>query len=178
VRGWLAGCDYPDVRYIREAVGPAGLAERPRAEAAAAVTRAMARIYNRLAHEAATAYVWVLEDDVRPPPDACCRLLRGFDPQTGSVAAAYRSRSGGGYVAWGPSQRRYASEGAGVQEVGGNGFGCVVLRGGVLRGSVFTATLDEPAYDNAFYRRLAALGLKAKLDWSVACEHLAGGEGG
>jgi hypothetical protein len=54
------------------------------------------------------------------------------------------------------------------------GFGCVVVRGDVLRETVFTATLDIPAYDNAFYYRLGATGLTAKADWSVACRHRSG----
>lgn len=171
VRCWLATCDYPDVRYIREAVGEAGLAERPRLAAAREVTLAMARIYNRMAREVTTDYVWVLEDDILPPDDVCERLLRGFDDQTASVSAAYRSRFANGYVAWEHTQQKFLTRGDGLQEVGGNGFGCVILRGHVLRDTVFTATLDYPAYDNAFYHRLHGTGLKARIDWSVECEH-------
>ncbi|HJT76342.1 MAG TPA: glycosyltransferase family 2 protein [Gemmataceae bacterium] len=175
VRAWVAGCDYPDVRHVRQAVGEPGLADRDRRAAVREATLAMARIYNRLARLVTTDYVWVVEDDVLPPDDACERLLRGFDERTASVSAAYRSRFGDGYVAWEHTQQRFLQKGQGLQRVGGNGFGCVVLRGSVVRDTVFTATIDYPAYDNAFYHRLFATGLEAKVDWSVECEHRAGG---
>jgi len=171
VRGWVAGCDYADVRHWRAAVGAPALADRPRRQAARDVGLAMARIYGRLSTEATTDYVWIIEDDVLPPLDACERLLRGFDQSTASVSGAYLSRFAGGYVAWARNQRRYSTRGSGLEAVGGNGFGCVVIRGDVLRETVFTATIDLPAYDNAFYHRLPATGMGAKLDWSVECEH-------
>jgi hypothetical protein len=153
-------------------VGQAGLADRPRLEVRAEVSLAMARIYNRMARELVTDYVWVLEDDVLPPIDACERLLRGFDGLTASVSAAYWSRFANGYVAWHHNQSRITSRQCGLQHVGGNGFGCVVLRGQVVRDTVFTAALDWAAYDNAFYGRLRMMGFAAKVDWSVECEHL------
>lgn len=74
-------------------------------------------------------------------------------------------------MAWQPNQRRYAARGEGVERVGGNGFGCVIIRGEVLRQTIFTASIDFAAYDNAFYYRLPLTGLRAKIDWSVECEH-------
>jgi hypothetical protein len=170
VRHWMAGCDYRDARHWREAVGEPGLAELPRGDAAHEVTLAMTRIYNRLAREAITDYVWVVEDDVLPPLDACRRLLRDFDPQTASVSGVYRSRFGEEYVVWRRADE-IASGGSGVEQVAGNGFGCVVLRGDVLRETVFTASIDLPAYDTAFYYRLPSTCLTAKVDWSVECDH-------
>ena len=172
VRRWMLSCDYPDVRHARHAVGQAGLADQPRREVQEAVSLAMARIYNRMARELTTDYVWALEDDVSAPDDACRRLLEGFDERTGSVSAAYWSRFANGYVAWDRRQRRIAVKGRGLQTVGGNGFGCVVLRGGLARETVFTATLDWPAYDTAFYWRLQRAALAAKVDWSLECQHL------
>lgn len=171
IRGWVLDCDYADVRHIRQAVGQPGLADLPRALSAGAVTQAMARIYNRLAREATTDYVWVLEDDVFPPDDACERLLRGFDRDVASVSATYWSRFSNAWVAWHSDQRMIRERREGLQSIGGNGFGCVVLRGDVLRNAVFTATIDSQAYDNAFYIRLSRTGLKAMIDWSVLCEH-------
>ncbi|HEV3025302.1 MAG TPA: glycosyltransferase, partial [Pirellulales bacterium] len=160
-----------DVRHVRAGVGPAGLADEPRLAALDQVRSAMTRIYNWVAREATTEYVWVVEDDVLPPVDACERLLRAFDADTSSVTGVYPSRWRDGFVVWEANQQKYTVRGQGVQRVGGNGFGCVVLRGGVLRGTVFSTTIDHPAYDNAFYHRLAATGLAAKFDWSVECEH-------
>ena len=172
VRTWILACDYPDVRHVRQAVGEAGLADKPRRQVKAEVSLAMARIYNRMARELTTDYVWVLEDDILPPADACQRLLEGLDEFTASVSGAYWSRYAGGYVAWDRNQSRITRKQEGLQQVGGNGFGCVVLRGAIVRDTVFTATMDYPAYDNAFYWRLQMTGLAAKVDWSLECEHL------
>lgn len=171
VRQWIGQCDYPDIRHLCESVGAIGLAERPRREAAREVSLAMARIYNRMAHEVTTDYVWVVEDDVIPPDGACESLLRGFDRQTASVSAVYPSRFSNAYVVWDLGQQMLSKRNGGLEDVGGNGFGCVMLRGEVVRQTVFTATLDAAAYDNAFYYRLPAFGLKAKVDWSIECRH-------
>jgi GT2 family glycosyltransferase len=185
VRRWVATCDYPDVRYIREAVANPGIADLPRREHAREVTLAMARIYNRLAGEVSTDYVWIVEDDILPPLDACRRLLEGFDRYTGSVTGAYWSRFNTAYVAWHADQRMLSENPGGRCEIGGNGFGCVVLRSELIRNKPFTASIDFLAYDNAFYHRLPATGLKAKIDWSVECDHRTnisppyeGGQGG
>lgn len=171
VRAWIAGCDYADVRHVRASVGAPGLADNPRHTAAREVSLAMARIYNQMARELTTNYVWVVEDDMLPPDDAGERLLRGFDEQTASVSGAYLSRLAHGYVAW-TSDRHHRRPTGGLQKIDGNGFGCVVLRGQVVRDALFTATIDYAAYDNAFYYRLAVSGLLAKIDWSVECRHV------
>jgi len=171
IRQWLAECPYRDVRCISEPVGARGLADAPRRQVADEVSLAMARIYGRMAEELSTNYVWIVEDDVIPPLDACERLLRGFDQRTGSVSGAYWSRFAKGYVAWDFRQQRYRHAGTGLQSVGGNGFGCVVLRKEAARNSVFTATMPIPSYDGAFYRRLPLLELDAKLNWDVRCRH-------
>jgi glycosyltransferase involved in cell wall biosynthesis len=171
VRTWVGACDYSDVRHVRMDVGQPGVADRPRQAAAREVALAMARIYNQMARELTTDYVWVVEDDMLPPDDACERLLRGFDERTASISAAYLSRLAHGYVAW-TSDRHHTRPTGGLQKVDGNGFGCVVLRGQVVRDALFTATIDYAAYDNAFYYRLAQSGLQAKIDWSVECRHV------
>ena len=171
VRNWLANCDYADIRHLCEAVAEPGLADKPRQKNHKEVSLAMARIYNRMQREAQTEYLWIVEDDNLPPDNACERLLQRFDADTASVSAAYWSRFAHGYVAWRHDRSRIREKGFGVQQVGGNGFGCVILRRSVLRDTLFTATLDIPAYDNAFYHRLAATRFKAKLDWSVQCDH-------
>jgi len=170
VAQWVARCDYPDVRHVRTDVGSPGLADddRRRPDVQDAVRVAMARIYNRLAREVATEYVWILEDDILPPDDACRRLLHGFDRRTVSVSGVYDSRFDQAPCVW---DRRFQHFAGTTQEVGnvfGNGFGCVVLRGGLLRETVFQATGD---FDRVFYRRVNDSGFLAKVDWRVRCEH-------
>lgn len=171
VRAWLMTCDYPAVQYAAMDVGDSGLADQDRTKQAAykGVQRAMPRIYNRLRQEIATPWAMIVEDDVLPPDDAIERLLRGFDTATVSVSGAYRSRYQPSYVAWRPDGLSYAQRGTGVETVGGNGFGCVMLRSSVLRGTVLHHG-GNGDFDPNFYRELPA-GSVAKIDWSVLCDH-------
>ena len=138
LRHWIATSDYTDVRHVRRSVGEQGLADFPRQDALNSVRRSMARIYNFMARSLQTRFVWVLEDDVLPPLDICEQLLRHFDMNTGSVSAPYRSRYHGGFVAWDHFGRTIPQKGIGVQTVGGNGFGCVIIRSEILSQTVFS----------------------------------------
>ncbi|WP_417848838.1 glycosyltransferase [Thalassoglobus sp.] len=188
IRRWISQCDYADVRYRTEAVAIPGLADAPRDNGATldAVRMAAARIYNRLAREVTGYYVLTLEDDVIPPNDVIEKLLRGFDHHVASVAAPYPSRFHKGYVAWKEGRQiieeRPQPE-AIVDEDGepclrydlveGNGFGCTLFRGDVFRDAVFTARQQPYVdFDPAFYERLKATGLQAKVCWDAECEHL------
>ncbi len=171
VRAWIAHCDYPDVRHFRNPVGMPGLADFPRSDAVHAVRLSMARIYNSLARCIETPFVWILEDDVLPAPAACEQLLRSFDSKTGSVAAPYRSRYHNGFVVWDHHGRSIMQKGLGVKAVGGNGFGCVVLRSEILSQQVFAASAPNPDFDHEFYARLMASEWTSKVDWDLEAEH-------
>lgn len=136
----------------------------------------MPRIYNRIARDATTEYVWIVEDDVIPPFDAAERLLRGMDADVASVSGAYRSRFRTGYVAWDNDGNVIAQAGTGVAAVGGNGFGCVILRKSVLQQTVLQHVQPTADYDPNFYRWLAGTRWKARVDWNTECEHLRGAE--
>lgn len=173
VRNWVAQSDYPVVNYIQQTVGPPRLADdnRRQEEIQQSVRQAMARIYNRLAREVTTEYVWILEDDILPPDDVCQQLLLGFDGNTASIAAPYRSRFHQGFCAWVDQYQCFQEPGEGLQTITGNGFGCTIIRGSLLRQSVFTSQSDPPDFDLAFYTRLKQTGLQARVDWSCECEH-------
>ena len=134
VRTWLATCDYTQVQYVALAVADPGLADencrgpgvRQRVQAA------MPRIYNRVRVETTTEYLWIVEHDILPPVDTCERLPRSFDAMTVSVSGVYQSRFHPGYVAWGQNGRIFTERGDGVQVIGRQGFGCVILRKSVL----------------------------------------------
>ncbi|HEY2251508.1 MAG TPA: glycosyltransferase [Planctomycetaceae bacterium] len=176
VRSWLASCDYTDARHYWQTVGEPGLADDNRREKAVhrAVQGAMPRIYNRLAREATTEYILVVEDDILPPADVAERLLRGFDDVTASVSALYASRFRPGYVAWDSHGRNFLAadvDGRPVVTVGGNGFGCVMLRRSVLRETVFQHALPTGDYDPNFYHWLTRTKWQARLDCRILCEH-------
>ena len=167
VREWLAESDYSDVRHFCNDVGIAGLADFPRSDVVDAVRRSMARIYNLLARSVDTPFVWILEDDVFPPADICEQLLRSFDARTGSVAAPYRSRYHSGFVVWNQHGHSIMEKGTGLSTVGGNGFGCVILRSEFLTRQVFVASAPNPDFDHAFYAQMRMSEWVAKVRWDL-----------
>ncbi|MFV0443966.1 MAG: glycosyltransferase [Planctomycetaceae bacterium] len=175
IRRWISQCDYRDVRYIAEAVAERGLADVDRRlpEVQDAVRMAAARIYNRFAGEVTGTFLWIIEDDVIPPPNAAELLLRGFDHMTATVAGPYPSRFHKGYVAWRAGREIIAERGTGTDVVEGNGFGCTMFRTDLFRDAMFTARQQPYVdFDPAFYERLKSTGLQAKLCWDAECRHL------
>tara|TARA_R110000868_G_C10934166_1_gene766585 strand:- start:911 stop:2827 length:1917 start_codon:yes stop_codon:yes gene_type:complete len=174
IKDWIANCDYPDVRYVKFDAGFSGLADENRRlpEIRDQVRLAMSRIYNRMSRMVDTEFVWVLEDDIIPPYDVCQQLLSCFDPKTVSVASPYRSRFHEGFVVWNQSGVSYEKLGYKEEVVGGNGFGCTILRGTSIRNEVFTAMHETPDFDIAFYTRLKRTGFLVKVNWSCPSQHL------
>ncbi|WP_422927497.1 glycosyltransferase [Singulisphaera sp. PoT] len=172
VRRDLASLDYPDARYFAAGVGEPGLADMPRAENAGAVRLACSRIYAAMARELSTPWAMIVEDDVIPEPDVIGRLLRGMDPWTAMVVAPYVSRYHRGFVCW-DDEARDLPEGSGLQEIGGSGFGCTLIRRAALRDELFGSGPGEsPDYDIAYCARLRKRGWTIKADWSQNPVHL------
>lgn len=170
VRHWIAKCDYPDIRHMQVSVAQSGLADEDRhqEEVRRQVRLAMSRIYHVAAVETVSDYLWILEDDITPPTDVCRQLLRGFDAHTASVSAVYCSRFDQQPCVWDQHRQHYQPIPTGLRAVHGNGFGCVILRGGVLRATAFRHSDD---YDRIFYDQLSSAGWISKVDWSVGCRH-------
>ena len=108
------------------------------------------------------------------PARGCCAASMTARPL---CPAAYRTfASGAGGYVWAATNAdgsQVSHKGEGLQSVHGNGFGCVVLRSEVVRDMPFTASIDAPGFDVAFYHRLPQTGLRAKIDWSIECERIA-----
>ena len=172
VRRWLSECDYPQVQYNSMAVADPGLADEDRRGPGvrARVQRAMPRIYNRVRAETTTEYLWIVEDDVLSPVDVCERLLRSFDATTVSVSGVYQSRFHPGYVAWDQNGRLLTEPGEGVAVIGGQGFGCVILRKSVLDEYVIHHG-GRGDYDPTFYAELQGTRWRAKVDWGCEVGH-------
>jgi hypothetical protein len=95
-----------------------------------------------------------------------------MDGRTAAVTAFYRSRFHEGAVAWGKDQIPL-KDGSGLVEIGGSGFGCLLLRRQAVAGETFASlTGEHPDFDPAFGERLRARGWHLKLDWSQRAEHL------
>ena len=174
LKKWAFKCDYDDVRIVRFDPGErAGVADEDRRDDTVrhSVQRAVARIYNKMAKDISTEYVLTIEDDVLPPLDVARQLLSGFSPSTVSVAAPLESRYHEGFLHWYLPKEICIKRGVGVEEIGGSGFGCTMLRGSVLKDTVFTS---NPAFcngdfDGSFFARLPQW--KKKVNWDCYCQH-------
>lgn len=161
------------VRIYRDDVGQCGLADFNRREKSThrAVQVAMSRIYSRALAETTSEYLWILEDDIGPPADALPAMLAGFDHSVASVALPYLSRFQASYVVWSHEGEPYRSPPfSSLFPVGGNGFGCVVLRRSWFS-SIPIRSDRSGDYDPEFYRDLSARGGIALVDWSRPCSH-------
>ena len=174
VREWALRSDYDDVRIVKFNSGERfGVADEDRTddEVRHSVQRAVARIYNKMAREITTEYVLTIEDDVLPPLNVVKTLLRAFSSSTASVAAPLKSRYHEGYLHWYPPKEICTKHGTGVEEIGGSGFGCTMIRGSVLKDTVFTSNPQfcKGDFDGSFYHRLS--GWKKKVHWDCRCIH-------
>jgi hypothetical protein len=180
VRDWVAQCDYPQARLLTLSPGRPGLADErrvsvekvPQAEVLRDLHLAMVLIYNRMKAMVQTPYLWVIEDDIIPPVDALGQLFDGMCPETVSVSGVYESRyDAGAMVAW-DQAGKVLRTGSGIQEIGGNGFGCVLFRAAALKQHIFTSDLKNSTFDREFYRRFQP-SQRVKLHWDVRCQHVA-----
>ncbi|MBM3230952.1 glycosyltransferase [Candidatus Peregrinibacteria bacterium] len=179
VRRWLEHCDYRSFTLLRENVGPKGLADAHRSDERTkqTVAEACARIYNRFARNCTTTLAFVLEDDVIPPLDVYARLIGYFRQDVATVSGCYYHRNIGKPVAWTwdttTGLPAFAEPQTGVTPVGGNGFGCLVVRGERLRHTVFHSGPPYGNFDHNFYHTVTEQdGQTALLDWDCVCEHL------
>ena len=144
------------------------------------VQTAVAAIFNRMWRETSTECVLVLEDDVFPePPDTIERLMRTLDQHVCAASGAYKQRYFPyAWTLWDrkqpnqtrPSLRRELGEG--IEQIGGSGFGCLLLRRSQVAHEVLTGNTPRSRYYDAdWFLRLAEQGLEARGNWTVICDH-------
>ena len=154
VKKWLSQCDYRSHTYLQEAVGEPGIADLPRSQTTDAVRDACVRIYNHLRSYCTAPIALFLEDDVVPPPDAYIRLATLLREGVVSASGFYRHRESGKPVAWDWNEQGFPSfpeEGKGITTIGGTGFGCLAVRGDVVREYQFHREHQIPNYDQVFF---------------------------
>jgi len=180
IQRWLAQCGYRTHTYLRDTVGPVGIADLPRSQATDAVRNACVQIYNHLRSHCTAPIALFLEDDVVPPPDAYIRLAALLREGVVSASGFYRHRGSGKPVAWDWNEQGFPSfpeEGKGVTTIGGTGFGCLAARGDVVREYQFHREHQIPNYDQVFFRDMVLRGpWKAFIDWSCVCRHYVSAE--
>ena len=157
-------------------VGGSGLedVDRRQEEIEKQVQTVVAAIYNRMLREVPTQWCLILEDDVFPEEsDLIERLLSSSDANTIAVAAAYKQRYCNSWSTWDTPSQLHRESGEGVAEIGGSGFGCLLLRLSQCRDELFQGnTAISRYYDVDFFVRARQKGLRAKVDWSVVCDHV------
>lgn len=119
-------------------------------------------------HLASVGSRWVREQTQASNPK--CRIAAW----TTEVWLECPSRFRAGWVAWDKDGKMAENQGEGVVTVGGNGFGCVVLRRSVVGQTVIQHSTPTGDFDPNFYYWLSRTRWKAQLDWGVECEHLDG----
>ena len=143
-------------------------------------------IYNRMSELCSTEYILSLEDDVIPRrPTLIEAMLRSFDQRVASVAAPYVSAyNTNAYVAWAWNgqtplhfTKQYGDSHKGTEFVGGNGFGCTMVRRSVLKKMrmVTSGEFNLRNFDMRFYDWLRGTPWKPKVNWDLICDHMTEG---
>jgi len=144
------------------------------------VQTAVAAIYNRMFREVSTEYILTLEDDVFPLGlDTIAQLAKAVEQDTAAVTGAYQQRyyPNGWTVFYSiPETGRpklQTQKGAGIQNIMGTGFGCLLLRKSQVEHEVLVGNGERSIYyDAAWFERLAKQGRKCRINWVVECEHV------
>lgn len=174
---------FGDVRYYRQPSSIAGLADLDRATHERLVQITCAQIYNRMAQDATTHLVWVLEDDTLPhlPGAQALRVLvEGLHLNVAAVSGAYPDRRSDHLIAWtsGTGDKlqnvrpeQLAASSGDYLPILGAGFGCLLIRREVLRLIPHAIPAGERWYDPRFFQEVAKRGLKVQLAKGVLCDH-------
>jgi hypothetical protein len=117
----------------------------------------------------------IVEDDVLPPADVFERLAHSLEKDVVSVSGAYWHRTAHKPVCWEWNEHGkpvFAEPGRGLQDVGGTGFGCLLIRSSTLRDHVFQSGPPHGNYDENFFAELTQnTGRRALVDWDCGCRH-------
>lgn len=175
IRNWTASCSYNDVRLMRLNLNtPRRLADANRrlSEVREAVQIAVAKIYRMMLRETTDEFLWIIEDDVIPPLDAGQKLLSQLDRHVMSVSGCYRSPYADRFTAWIEYGNHIHQLPPSPQIIGGNGFGCVIIRRQALLEHGIQHATPTGDYDINLYANAAASHWQAVLHPDVICDHL------
>ena len=176
----LQDCRFRSVQIERIDNGVPGLSDQNRAGdhnlgTRQAVEAAVAGLYNRAAQMAYGEYLLFVEDDVIPQQlDTVEKLLRLMGSNIAAVSGAYRHRYHDALVAfelpW--SGKLFSFDGNAVEQVGGTGFGCCVVRRSLLLQFPLSGdSAMQPHYDVDFASRVRQAKWRWLLNREVQCDH-------
>jgi hypothetical protein len=123
-------------------------------------------------------FVWSVEDDIEPPPDALHHLCKGLFryPRAGAVTGCARSRFEDQWILWRANQPVAELPAPGeYARVDATGFYCILLRRTTFDQIAFRPTRDwslkHCAYDWAAMQDLTQAGREVLAAGSVRCRH-------
>lgn len=173
VRSWLSGLRC-ETHYVPVAPSD-GLADLERRNQPATCDRvkvAMPRLYNIARQRLTSEYVFWLEDDILPPPDAISRLMDGMAADVACVSGLVRSRyEHGRPIEFDQRFQTRDGRGEGLQQTYGTGFGCLLVRRSAIQLEPFHCGGQTGNYDQEFSVAVARAGMRWLIDWSVGCWH-------
>lgn len=126
---------------------------------------------------AGAAYVWSVEDDIEPPPDALTHLAFGVHlrPDAGMVSGIARSRFCRRLIAWNAGRTVETPPFDSYNEITETGFFCALFPRSAWESLAFRACEGVPsgniAYDHTACRDLRLAGRKIYMAGSVRCKH-------
>ncbi len=139
---------------------------------------AVVKAYNHLLISCDTEYALVLEDDVLPAPDALRRMLQTVQADTAAVVCHYPCHLQGYSMVWRANRdgtvTHFPKRRHGVEEVGGSGFGCSLLRMSAFRTMpIHTRVYESPPrwYDYNAFDHLRTQG-RVLCNWDIEVEHV------
>ena len=100
-----------------------------------------------------------------------------MSPMVDAVTASYRSRVvPNACVAWNyenrpPYRVLHLKQRTGVEQIGGCGFGCVLVRREVFQAGPARSAGEAIGFDCNFWLNLQRKHGKLLIDWDVQCEH-------
>lgn len=143
--------------------------------------RAIADAYNdavRVAIEDGVDFLFTVEDDTFPPPDALQRLLVRARAGVDAICAWYPKRTvareGAPIVIGNDGKRQALVDDGLVHEVFGMPMGCTLIRANLFLKMDFPwfATTDHLTEDTFFSQKLRDIGVRPMCDTSIRCRHI------
>lgn len=142
--------------------------------------RSIADAYNEIAREALkdnADYVFTVEDDTFPPPDALFKLLeharRGVDAVCGWYPKRQTTPEGAPLIVRDGKRRSMDADGT-VQEAYAMPMGCTLIRTNLFlkMDEPYFATTEHLTQDTFFSQKLRDIGVKPLCDTSIRCRHI------
>jgi glycosyltransferase involved in cell wall biosynthesis len=172
IRQWLASCDYQHIHYaalpdFKGGWTPAGATWDADRSLMRDKWLRNCQIISALQKTVQTHYLWMVEEDILPPLDACEQLLQSFSIDTVSVTAAC-PHTEGTVCAWDTPDHFLGADSL-SNIIEGNSFSCVILRSSILCYALLSDFNRNRPVEALIYGNLPPHSV-TQIHWGVRCE--------